>query len=274
MQVTAFVPIHPGGQAILLRNAGQDATASFDSVHPIEILDEYVESVQIMGALLAKHSSADMPPDSASKSRQHAGNEEDLATLVPLEQMLSLPEMEASALRQLSPKAVSYYASGTDDELTMRHNSAIFRSISLRPRVFVDCTSCDLSTMILGESVGLPIFVSPAAMAKLAHPSGERGIAAACSTFNALQIISKNASISVPSIVGAGAQSVYAWQLYVLKDISATERTLAQIRAIPQIRVYRLDSRCPVPREKRSGRPFQDGGDGRIFPSTSMGDRG
>ncbi|KAL3957035.1 hypothetical protein ACCO45_007613 [Purpureocillium lilacinum] len=239
--VTAFVPIHPGGQAILLRNAGQDATASFDSVHPIEILDEYVESVQIMGALLAKHSSADMPPDSASKSRQHAGNEEDLATLVPLEQMLSLPEMEASALRQLSPKArhlqIHLLAS---TGLCGLHVLRSFHNDSRRERWPAN----------LGITCGY---------GEASPPSGERGIAAACSTFNALQIISKNASISVPSIVGAGAQSVYAWQLYVLKDISATERTLAQIRAIPQIRFIVLTLDAPFPGKREADVRFKMG---------------
>ncbi|UNI18409.1 hypothetical protein JDV02_004680 [Purpureocillium takamizusanense] len=236
--MTAFISVHPGGSAVLLRHAGTDATASFDAVHPTEILDEYVGSVRVMGSLLAEQASNSAElEDASSESRlQQASNGEDPGDMVPVKHMLSLGEMETSAIRQLSPKALSYYASGTDDELTMRHNSSIFKQMLLRPRVFVDCRTCDLSTTILGEKVGLPIFISPAAMAKLAHPSGERGIAAACSSFNALQIISKNASISVPSIVAAGKGAVYAWQLYVLKDIAATERTLARIRAIPQVK--------------------------------------
>ena len=33
---------------------------------------------------------------------------------------------------------------------------------------------------MLGESVDLPFFVSPAAMARLAHPEGERALARGC----------------------------------------------------------------------------------------------
>jgi len=33
---------------------------------------------------------------------------------------------------------------------------------------------------MLGQSVDLPFFVSPAAMARLAHPEGERALARGC----------------------------------------------------------------------------------------------
>lgn len=165
--------------------------------------------------------------------------------------------MEHYALRKLSPKAISYYASGTDDEITKVGNGAIFQSILLRPRVFVDCTRCSLSTTIIGNQVGLPIYVSPAAMAKLAHQVGEAGIAAACSKFQALQIISKNASMSPEAIVNAGRGSTFAWQLYVLKDIEATERTLAQIRAIPEIKFIVLTLDAPFPGKREADERFK-----------------
>lgn len=171
--------------------------------------------------------------------------------------ILSIAEMERLALERLSPKALAYYASGTDDEITKVANGTIFKSILLRPRVFVDCTHCSLSTTLLGNRVGMPIFVSPAAMAKLAHPSGEVGIAKACSKVNALQIISKNASISVADIVQAGPNAVFGWQLYVLKDIKATERTLAQIRAIPQIKFIVLTLDAPFPGKREADERYK-----------------
>ncbi|KAK1700140.1 FMN-dependent dehydrogenase [Colletotrichum godetiae] len=165
--------------------------------------------------------------------------------------------MEHYALQKLSQKAISYYASGTDDEVTKIANGTIFRSILLRTRVFVDCTRCSLSTSLLGSAVGMPIYVSPAAMAKLAHPIGEAGIAAACSKFKGLQIISKNASMSPSAIVQAGPDATFAWQLYVLKDIEATEKTLAQIRAIPQIKFIVLTLDAPFPGKREADERFK-----------------
>ncbi|KAF9889472.1 hypothetical protein FE257_007375 [Aspergillus nanangensis] len=245
--VTSFLNHHPGGKAIILRHAGTDATRAFSDVHPAELLDEYLIADQLLGPL---------QPTSPDDNQQQLKESPTIQT-PPLETILSIAEMESLALQHLSPKALSYYASATDDELTKHANGAIFRSILLRPRIFIDCTHCTLSTTMLGNRVGLPIFISPAAMAKLAHPSGETGIAAACSKLNALQIISKNASISVPDIVAAGPSAVFAWQLYVLKDRQATERTLAHIRTIPQIKFIVLTLDAPFPGKREADERFK-----------------
>ncbi|KAI1659161.1 FMN-dependent dehydrogenase-domain-containing protein [Daldinia decipiens] len=255
--ITSFVPKHPGGRSILLKNAGQDASAAFDSVHPVEILDEYLTPDQVIGTI----ESGDAPEDKMAQKSKHDSHlglkDTSSTTLPPLASMLSVSEIESHAMKRLSPKAISYYVSATDDQLTLEANGKIYRSILLRPRVFVDCTECSLETSILGNGVGLPIYVSPAAMARLAHPSGEAGIARACSKFNALQIISKNASMSPPAIVSAGPDAVFAWQLYVLKDLAATERTLAQIRKIPQIKFIVLTLDAPFPGKREADERFK-----------------
>ncbi|KAJ0314147.1 hypothetical protein Brms1b_007202 [Colletotrichum noveboracense] len=256
-QITAFLAVHPGGKAILLKNAGKDASDAFDSFHPVEIIDEYLKKDQIIGSFTAEQmekisdseDSSNDPPESTSQGLD--------AAVPPVSQILSISEMEHYAMKKLNPKAISYYASGTDDEVTKVGNGTVFRSILLRPRVFVDCTRCSLSTTILGNNVGMPIYVSPAAMAKLAHPAGEVGIAAACSKFQALQIISKNASMSPSAIVKACPDATFAWQLYVLKDIEATERTLAQIRAIPQIKFIVLTLDAPFPGKREADERFK-----------------
>ncbi|KAJ0164590.1 Cytochrome b2, mitochondrial [Colletotrichum tanaceti] len=257
--ITAFLPSHPGGKSILLRNSGRDATAAFDAVHPVEILAEYLKPNQLIGNLESNVENTSLPkedslPEVPAELLPSRCRTEDAP---PVSHILSISEMERHALKRLNPKAVSYYASGTDDEITKNGNGAIFRSILLRPRVFVDCTRCSLSTTILGGPVGMPIYVSPAAMAKLAHPVGEAGIAAACSRFQTLQIISKNASMSPSAIVRAGPDATFAWQLYVLKDIEATERTLAQIRGIPQIKFIVLTLDAPFPGKREADERFK-----------------
>ncbi|KAI2616339.1 FMN-dependent dehydrogenase-domain-containing protein [Hypoxylon sp. NC1633] len=251
--ITSFVSKHPGGRSILLQNAGQDASAAFDSVHPIEILEEHLTPDQSLGKIDIK----DAGTEQSTHVLQSAQETPSPSPLLPLTSMLSLAEIESYAMQRLSPKAISYYVSATDDEITKAANGQIYRSILLRPRVFVDCTECSLETSILGNKVGMPICVSPAAMARLAHPAGEAGIARACSKLRALQIISKNASMSPPAIVSAGPDAVFAWQLYVLKDTAATERTLAQIRKIPQIKFIVLTLDAPFPGKREADERFK-----------------
>ncbi|OTB13534.1 hypothetical protein K445DRAFT_24707 [Daldinia sp. EC12] len=255
--ITSFVPKHPGGKSILLKNAGQDASAAFDSIHPVEILEEYLRPDQVIGTIELGVTTDDTKAQKSEHDSQLGLKDSPLSTLPPLASMLSVAEIELYAMKCLSPKAISYYVSASDDQITKEENGKIYRSILLRPRVFVDCTECSLETSILGNKVGLPIYVSPAAVARLAHPSGEAGIARACSKFNALQIISKNASMSPPAIVSAGPNAVFAWQLYVLKDIAATERTLAQIRKIPQIKFIVLTLDAPFPGKREADERFK-----------------
>lgn len=217
----------------------------------MDILEEQLSPEQLIGEIDEARDSNDDPPPAA------ADDDVSATALPPVSTMLNVEEIESYAMKRLSPKAISYYVSASDDEITKHANNQIFRSILLRPRIFIDCTKCSLSTTILGNQVALPIFVSPAARAGFGHPLGEAGIAMACSEFKALQIISKNASMSPSEIVRAGPSAIFAWQLYVLKDIAATERTLAQIRRIPQIKFIVLTLDAPFPGKREADERFK-----------------
>ena len=86
-----------------------------------------------------------------------------------LDSLLNLDDIEEVATKQLSRKAWAYYFSAGDDLISKRMNTEVYRSILLRPRIFIDCEECDISSSILGCKVESPIYVSPAAMARLAQ---------------------------------------------------------------------------------------------------------
>ncbi|KAJ5343106.1 uncharacterized protein N7506_002930 [Penicillium brevicompactum] len=165
----------------------------------------------------------------------------------PVENWLNLDEIEELATKTVSKKAWAYYYSASDDKISKRINTEAFRSIQLRPKVFVDCTRCDLSTNLLGNPVSIPIYVSPAAMARLGHPAGEAGIAEACRSFGAMQIISNVASMTPEQIVaGATEGQVFGWQLYVQADRTKSERMLARIHKLKAIKFIALTLDSPV----------------------------
>ena len=111
-----------------------------------------------------------LPKEEAEKEER---NPEDRSP--SLESLLNLDDIEEIATKRLTRKAWAYYYSAGDDLISKRLNNQVYRSILLRPRIFVDCEHCDLSTTIMGCKVGLPIFVSPAAMARLAEYSPPLG---------------------------------------------------------------------------------------------------
>lgn len=172
----------------------------------------------------------------------------------PLDHLLNLDEIADVAQRLVSDKCHAYYASASDDLFSKQFNNAVYRSILLRPRVFVDCVACDTSTSLLGQfGVRTPVFVCPAAMARLAHADGEAGIAKAAGYFGACQIVSNNASMTPEQIVqDAQEGQVFGWQLYVQNDRAKSEAMLSRIvkmRKWYKFLVLTLDAPVPGKRE-------------------------
>lgn len=172
---------------------------------------------------------------------------------LPISALLNLDEIEERGSHRLTRKAWAYYWSAADDLYTKQLNSTTYNQIFLRPRIFINVEHCDLSTTFLGFKIGLPILISPAAEAGLAHPEAEHGIATACSKFSAMQIISFNASMTPEQIVhDAIPNQIFGWQLYVRTDIEDSNMMLRRINELDAIKfvVLTLDSPVPGKREE------------------------
>lgn len=239
--VTDFVAEHPGGQKVILQLAGTDATEEYDPIHPPGILEESLKPEQQLGTI---------NPDTLPSIAQPAAKtgEAEQNGPVDLESILNIDEIEKVATEKISQKAWAYYYSASDDLASKRLNNAVYRQILLRPRTFVDCTKCDTSTSFLGHAVKMPIYVSPAAMARLAHPDGEWGIAQACEQYGAMQVISQNASMTPEQIVAdAKDGQVFGWQLYVQQERAKSESMLARMKKLAAIKFICLTLDAPVP---------------------------
>ncbi len=182
------------------------------------------------------------------KPAQDVGPEPDQDIDIPVSDLLNLDEIEVAATKKISKKGWAYYYSAADDLHSKQLNNTVYRQILLRPRIFVDCSKCDTSTTFLGHKLDVPIFVSPAAMARLAHPDGEWGIAQACKKYGTVQMISNNASQTPEQIVkDAGPDQVFGWQLYVQTELKRSEDVLARVNKLDAIKFICLTLDAPVP---------------------------
>jgi isopentenyl diphosphate isomerase/L-lactate dehydrogenase-like FMN-dependent dehydrogenase len=245
--VTSFLDAHPGGPASILKCAGRDATEEFDPVHPPGTLEDHLHVIKYLGEFDSK-SSPQKKMASSSISENPNPLPSDIFVPQNIDQCLNLTEIERLATRKITKRAWSYYFSGGDDLISKNYNGLVYRKILFRPRVFIDCTRCFLQTTLLQGSLSLklPIYISPAAQARLCHPSGEGGIAQACANFGALHIISNNASMTPEQIVEASPETTFGFQLYVQRDISKSEALLARLRKLPQIKFICLTLDQPV----------------------------
>ncbi|KAL1306438.1 hypothetical protein AAFC00_005137 [Neodothiora populina] len=238
--VTTFVPEHPGGSRIILQLAGQDATEEYDPIHPPGTLEEALPASAKIGTI----DESTLPAVEKAPADDPAVEE----SLMTLDDCLNMDDIEKLATQKMSKKAWAYYYSAGDDLISKRLNNTVYRNILLRPRVFHDVTKCDTSSTLLGNKVNIPLFVSPAAMARLGHPDGEHGIAQACRTYGACQIISNNASQTPEQIcAGAAPDQIFGWQLYVNMDIKKSEDMIRRVSKIPQIKFIVLTLDAPVP---------------------------
>src|SRR5438105_2681173 len=125
--------------------------------------------------------------------------------------------------------AWNYYQSGSDDEVTLRANRAVYERIRLRPRVLVDVSACDIHTTVLGTPVSMPILIAPTAFHCLAHPEGECATAQASSKAGTLMVVSTSSTRSLEDIARE-AEGPCWFQLYVF-DRRASEELVRRATA-------------------------------------------
>jgi isopentenyl diphosphate isomerase/L-lactate dehydrogenase-like FMN-dependent dehydrogenase len=135
--------------------------------------------------------------------------------------LVSVFDYENAAREALPPVAYDYYASGANDEITLRENHAAYERIKLKPRVLLDTSKRDLTTTVLGQTISMPIMVSPTAFHRMAHPEGEVATARAAAKAGTLMILSTLSTSSIEEVMSEATGPVW-FQLYVYKDREAT----------------------------------------------------
>ncbi|PCH02193.1 FMN-dependent dehydrogenase [Penicillium occitanis (nom. inval.)] len=219
--VTEFLPEHPGGQKIILKYAGKDATEEFEPIHPPDTLDKYLDASKHLGPV----DMSTVEHDERVKDPLEIEREERVKRMPALAQCYNLLDFESVARQVMKNTAWAYYSSGADDEITMRENHTAFHKVWFRPRILVDVEKVDFSTTMLGSKTSVPFYVTATALGKLGHPEGEVVLTKAAHNHDVIQMIPTLASCSFDEIVDARKGEQVQWlQLYVNKDRAITKR--------------------------------------------------
>lgn len=143
---------------------------------------------------------------------------------------VNLFELEAIARERMAPEAFDYYASGANDEVSLRENRAAYDRLSLAYRVLVDVSRRDMAATVLGQPVAMPILVAPTAFHRLATPEGEAATARAAGAAGTVMILSTLSNTPVEEVVAAASGPVW-FQLYVYRDRGVTEGLVRRAEA-------------------------------------------
>lgn len=121
------------------------------------------------------------PPAATTTSADVPAQPEVDNVVPPIEAILAAPDLAEVAKKALTPKAWAFYSSAATDLVTHGKNKELVRRLMIRPRVLRNVKNVSFEREILGLKCKAPFFVSPTAMARLAHPDGElavsRGVA-------------------------------------------------------------------------------------------------
>ncbi|XP_015942878.1 glycolate oxidase isoform X1 [Arachis duranensis] len=132
-------------------------------------------------------------------------------------QITNVNEYEGIAKEKLPKMVYDYYASGAEDQWTLKENRNAFSRILLRPRILVDVSNVDMTTSILGFKISMPIMIAPTGMQKMAHPQGELATARAASEADTIMTLSTVSTCSIEEVASTGP-GIRFFQLYVYKD--------------------------------------------------------
>jgi L-lactate dehydrogenase (cytochrome) len=104
---------HPGGQKIILKYAGKDATEEFDPIHPPDTLDKYLDASKHLGPV----DMSTVEHDERVKDPLEIEREERVKRMPALAQCYNLLDFESVARQVMKNTAWAYYSSGADDEI-------------------------------------------------------------------------------------------------------------------------------------------------------------
>jgi L-lactate dehydrogenase (cytochrome) len=251
-----FADEHPGGAAIIRQFRGGDATAAFSAVHPRDLLQRLGLRTRLCvgrmhdGYVAATATAAKKKEDAESSSSSSGEHKQLLQSQQQqqkkkkkkkkkpqLSDMLNTLDFESVAQQFMQNReGWAYYSSGAEDEMSVRENRAAFHRLRLRPRVLRDVSRIDTRCSVLGHAVAAPLYVTATALARLAHPDAERGIARACRTHNLMYMVPTLSSAALDDILAVKTelkkekkqQQTLFFQLYVKADRNATRRLIEQ----------------------------------------------
>ena len=156
-------------------------------MHAPDIIEELPKD-RFMGFL--EQASPDAPVDESQVVEFPAAPETGEHPAIPLEAILSAPDLTVAASKGLTPKTWAFYSSAATDLVTHGKNKELVRRVMLRPRILRDVTTVSMERRILGLKSSAPFFISPAAMARLVHPDGELALSRGAANEGIFQCVS------------------------------------------------------------------------------------
>ena len=131
--------------------------------------------------------------------------------------------------RRVPKMFYDYCETGSWSEQTFTENTSDFNEIYFRQRVAIDMTNRTTATELLGESVSMPVALSPVGMTGMQHADGEIHAARAAEKFGVPFTLSTLSICSIEDVAAATSKPFW-FQVYTLKDDDFMTRLMERAR--------------------------------------------
>ncbi|SOP96185.1 FMN-dependent L-lactate dehydrogenase LldD [Pseudomonas syringae] len=142
----------------------------------------------------------------------------------------SASDYRAAAKRKLPRFLFDYIDGGAYAEHTLRANGSDLADISLRQRVLKNVDNVSLETRLFGESLAMPIILSPVGLSGMYARRGEVQVARAAANKRIPFCLSTVSVCSIEEVASQSDQAIW-FQLYVLKDRGFMKNALERAKA-------------------------------------------
>ena len=158
-------------------------------------------------------------------------------------------DLREMARRRVPKGLFEFVDRGTEDEVALRNNRAVFERIRFRPRTLVDVSARHQDITLFGQKQKLPIVVAPTGMAGLMWYEGEIALARAARAAGIPFTIATGSLTSMERVAAEAGGRLW-FQLYVWANLSLTYKVVERAKAAGyEALLVTLDSAVAANRE-------------------------
>ncbi|MDX1874313.1 pre-mycofactocin synthase MftD [Mycolicibacterium sp. 120266] len=140
----------------------------------------------------------------------------------------TVAEAQRRAAKRLPKSVYSALLAGSEKGSTVADNTAAFGELGFAPHVAGLSSKRDLATTVMGQSISLPVFISPTGV-QAVHPDGEVAVARAAAARGTAMSLSSFASKAIEEVTAANPQTFF--QMYWTGTRDQLEARMERARA-------------------------------------------
>ncbi len=138
-----------------------------------------------------------------------------------LNKCYNIADLRKRAKQKLPAPMFNYIDGGSDDEWSLRNNTAAFERYEFNPGYLQDIEQINLKRKVMGVELDLPFFLAPTGMSRLFHHEKEPAVARAAHQFGTLYSLSTLGTTSLEE-VAKSTPGPKMFQIYIHKDRGLT----------------------------------------------------